>query len=362
MTARERVMAVLSGEDPDKIPVCAFALLRTGFQGGWLRRLVKRGLGVIHWVPIHKPAYMHPLWVNPYLDDVKYTQTYYTEKGIIKYRQTFETPVGSITGVERVNPLDVPLVHAALEEAFVKEPSDWRVVNYIFKGMLDKLAPNYEEFQRAEDEVGDTGMCYGIVGKTPWQRAWIEMASLERAVIDFHERPEAIQEYIEIQKAFHARVAEMAAEFPAKFIDFADNISDMISPNYYREYCLPIYEMYSKVLEGTDKVLGCHMDGRLGSLKNEIARSPLKVIESFTVPPCGDVSLTEAKSLWPGKILFVNTAPHLAWVEPQEVRKGYKAIAEEWGSKRGILLELSEDLPLEKVEQHMSAVMDAFGY
>lgn len=356
------MMAVLNDEEPDKIPVCTYTFLRTGSQGGWIRRLVKRGMGVITFVPPHKPAFLHPYWINPHLEDVKYIQIHYTERRVRKIRHTFETPVGSITGVTMVNPLPVQLMFEAQEEYFVKEPSDWRVVNYIFEGVLNNLAPNYEEFERTEDEVGHTGMCYGFIGKTTWQRAWIELASPERAVIDFHEQSEEVQEYIEIQKQLHTRIAEIAAESPAKFIDIAENITDMISPKYYREYCIPIYEVYSRLFEGTGKILGTHMDGRLGGLKREVASAPFKVVESFTVPPAGDLSLTEAKSLWPDKTLLVNTPPHLAWAEPEEVRKGYAALAEEWGSRKGLLFELSEDLPLEKVEAHMSAAMDVFGY
>ena len=362
MTARERMMAVLSGEEPDKIPVYTYAGLRTGSQGGWMRRLMKRGMGVIHFAPPHKPAFLHPLWINPHLEDVKYIQIHYREKGVLKYRQTFETPVGSVTGVVMVNPQPVQFMLDAQQEYLVKDPADWRVVNYIFQGILNNLAPNYEAFEREEDELGDQGISFGLIGKTPYQRAWVELASPERAVIDFHEQPEELQEYIEIQKRLHTRIAEIAAESPAKFIDIADNITDMISPTYYREYCMPIYEIYHKLLEGTGKVLGTHMDGRIGNLKKEVAEAAFKIIESYTVPPAGDISLTEAKAIWPDKTIFMNTAPHLAWAEPQEVRKGYEALAQEWGSKRGLLLENSEELPLEKVEAHISAAMDAFGY
>jgi len=45
--------------------------------------------------------------------------------------------------------------------------------------------------------------------------------------------------------------------------------------------------------------------------ESEIREAPFKVVESFTVPLVGDVSLTEAKSIWPDKILFVNCLPHL---------------------------------------------------
>jgi hypothetical protein len=269
--------------------------------------------------------------------------------------------VGTITSVTRLSPAQL-VVATNKEEYFVKEQSHWRVVNYIFKGMLNKLAPNYGEFEMMEDELGDTGITSGNIEKTPYQRAWIDFATLERTLIDFDEQPEELQEYVEIQRQFHTRIAEITAESPAKFIDIGDHLTDMTPPKYYQEYCLPFYEIYSKALEGTGKVLGVHSDGRFGHLKKQIADSPFKVVESFTMPPVGDVSLSEAKSVWPDKLLFVNCPPHLHWAEYKEVRKFYESIAEEWGSKKGLIIEHSEDMPLEKLEENLSAALDAFGY
>ena len=77
------------------------------------------------------------------------------------------------------------------------------------------------------------------------------------------------------------RMAEISAGYPAKFVDIAENMSDMVSPAYYRKYCLPIYEIYSKQLRGTGKILGVHMDGRLGRLKKEVAESPLNSLKDI---------------------------------------------------------------------------------
>ncbi len=365
MTARERVMAVLAGEEPDKIPVLNYSPSARGDwvcppgRGGWVRRLTKRGLCILRFIYPYTPSFS-VFHVNPHLEDVKYTEIHYAEKGRFKFRHTFETPVGTITGIARESPTEGVEI-SSKEEYLVKERSDWRVVNYIFKGMLNKLAPNYAEFERMEDEFGDTGITCADIERTPYQRAWIDLATFERTLIDFEEQPEEIQEYIEIQRQLHTRIAEIAAESPAKFIDIGDHPTDMTPPKYYREYCIPFYEIYSKALDGTGKVLGVHADGRFGHLKKEFADSPFKVIESFTVPPVGDVSLTEAKSLWPDKLLFVNCPPHLYFLEYEEIRKGYESLAEEWGSKKGLLIENSEP-PLAKAEMHLSAALDAFGY
>ena len=363
MTPKERMMAVLNGEEPDKIPVCVYAAMLSQYPGGWYRRLKERGLGIM------RPAgFYRPVWAltaarpNPHLPDVKYTRTDYIEKGVWKCRLTYDTPIGSITSAWMANPVAHLTTIETPEEYFIKQPSDWRVINYIIKGIVDGLAPSYRSFTRGEDEIGDDGIAIIFLGYTAWQRAWIEMAGPERAVIDFHMKPDEILEFIDLHRRWHTRLAEFAAGSPAKFVDIGENISDMTSPNYFSEYCKPIYEIYSKQLEGTGKVLGVHMDGRLGSLKKEIAETPVNVIESFSVPSTGDISLTEVRNIWPDKMIFMNTASHLAWAEPDEVREFYKALADEWGSKKGLMLELSEQLPPEKVESHMSAALDAFGY
>lgn len=110
MTARERVMAVLAGEEPDKIPVIVQLGLRPGPPGGWMRRLAKRGMGFSQLVGACNPWNIRSAWMFtlphgiPYLEDVKCTQIHYYEKGIVKFREIIETPVGSITDVVRFSP------------------------------------------------------------------------------------------------------------------------------------------------------------------------------------------------------------------------------------------------------------------
>ena len=363
MTPKERLLAVFSGKEPDKVPVCVYQIMLAQYPGGWYRRLKKRGLGIIRPSGFYRPVWSLTMGrPNPHLPDVKYTRTDYYDKGLWKCYLTYETPVGSVSCVWMANPVAHVTTIETPEEYFVKQPSDWRVINYIIKRILNALAPSYRSFIRGEDEVGDDGIAIAFLGYTAWQKAWIEMAGPERAVIDFHQQPEEVQEFIDLHRQWHARLAEFAAASPAPVVDIADNISDMTSPRYFREYCNPIYEIYSKQLEGTGKPLGVHMDGRLGSMRKEIAQSTLNFIESFSVPPTGDISLTEVKELWPDKMILMNTANHLSWAEPDEVREGYESLAAEWGSKKGLILELSEQLPPEKVESHLSAALDAFGY
>lgn len=365
MTPRERILAVYSGEEPDKIPVLIPKTIRRA-NPGWYQRLKDRGAALLGIATVYEPrmcTWREPL--NPRFADVRYTRTEYCEEGVWKYRYTYETPVGTITGVVATNPTGPGANYAPhpVEHA-VKQPSDWRVVNYFYKQTLDSLVPTSKEtFERVEKALGDDGVVTAFLSDyTPWQNAWIWLAGPETAVTHFYEQPDEIQEFVDLSNRLHTRLAEFAAEFPANFVLLVDHITEMTSPKFYREYCLPVYEIYSKQLEGTGKILGVHMDGHFGHLKKEIAESPIDVIDSFSVPPTGDVSLAEARKLWPDKMMFMNTASHLAWSEPDEIRTAYERFAAEWGTKKGLLLELVEDLPDETVGPHLSAAMDAFGY
>ena len=103
------------------------------------------------------------------------------------------------------------------------------------------------------------------------------------------------------------------------------------------------------------------MDGKLAHLKESIARSPIQLIESLTVPPVGNVAIEDIKTLWGDKVIFFNCPPHLTHITPEKVRLGYTQLLEEWGDKR-MAIEYVEDIPINELEPHLNAAMDACGY
>ena len=357
MDARERLLAVFHGEEPDKIPVWAADQLRAGPQGGWARRLTKRGMGIRRIAFPYKPVFLPPFSI-PLFEDLQYTRTRFLDKGVEKNHHRIDTPIGSISCIDTFG-LDGPASNTT--EYFIKKPADWRVINYIFENILRVLAPDYVNCEREEDDLGGEGLTVVFIDKTPFQRAWTELASIERAFIDYKDGVEDFMIFLDLQRRLHLQIAQIAAEAPAEVILINDNITNVISPALYREFCQPYYEIYHEALTGSGKVLAVHMDGSLAHLRDEIAGSAFNVVDSLTVPPTGNVSLQEARACWPGKIVTINCPPHLAWAEVEQVREGYLKIAQEWGDKRIVIVHV-EDLPLERVELHLGAALDAYGY
>jgi hypothetical protein len=357
MDARERLLALFRGGEPDKVPVWAADQLQPGPQGGWVRRLTKRGLGIRKIAFPYTPVFLPPFGI-PIFDGLTYTKVHYIEAGVQKNRHIIETPVGTLSSVDTWSSSGIA---SNTEEYFVKKTSDWQVVNYIFLRIIQDLAPNYSDIEREEDALGGDGLTVAFIDKTPIQRAWTELASIERAFIDYKENAEEFLQFLDTQRKLHERVAEIVAGSPAEVILINDNITNVISPSLYVEFCQPYYEIYAKALQGTGKTLAVHMDGSLAHLVDEISESPFDVLDSFTIPPVGNLSLEEARFRWRGKILTINCPPHLAWAEKKELRAGYAKIEEAWGSK-GFAIVHVEDLPLERVEAHLAAALDAYGY
>ncbi len=360
MDARERVLALLSGEEPDRVPVLASDTLRLGPPGGWVRRLTERGLGLIRRVCPYRPHFNFPASVNLFLPTVHCASDYFLDGRRMKIRFTLETPVGEVSSVVAVK-FTGTLGAYTRDEPFIKGRSDWRVFTYLFRQLTRVMGPNYEEFAREEDTLGGRGITLGYLTKTAFPRAWIQLASPEQAVVDFKQMPAELEEFLEAERLFHQKAAEISAGSPAKVLNFYDNITDMVSPQLFEGFSVPTYRLYAEAMRGTGKLLACHMDGRLAHLKENIARSPVQLIESFTVPPVGDVSLTEARTAWADKLLFVNCPPHLTHVPLEQVRLGYLALLDEWGSKR-LAIEHMEDLPADEMEPHLAAALDVCGY
>jgi hypothetical protein len=360
MDARERVMAVLSGEEPDRVPILGSDTVRLGSPGGWVRRLAQRGMGLIRRICPYRPYFNFPSSLNLFVPTIHWNQEQYIEDGKIKMRFTLVTPVGQVTSIISVK-FTGTLGSFVREEYFIKERSDWKIFTYLFNIMTKVMAPNYEEFEREEDTLGGQGITLGYLTKTSFPRAWIQLASCEQAIIDFMEMPEEVCEFLEAEQAFHRKAAEIAAGSPAKVLNFYDNLTDMVSPKFFETFCVPTYHLYAEATRGTDKVLACHMDGKLSHLKESIARSPIQLIDSLTVPPVGNVTIKEIKTIWQDKIIFINCPPHLTHVSPEEVRLGYLQLLEEWGDKR-LAIEYIEDIPSEELEPHLNAALDACGY
>jgi hypothetical protein len=98
------------------------------------------------------------------------------------------------------------------------------------------------------------------------------------------------------------------------------------------------------------------MDGKLMALKDLIAKTDLDVIEAFTPPPMGDLSLEEARVLWRGKIISLNFPESLFLEGSNVVQKHILSLLREASPGDRFILSITEDIPSKYRETGLLAI------
>ena len=325
MSPRERILAVLRGELPDKIPWTIYEGLLPKTPEA--EELIERGLGLVQAVAPYKVE-------RP---NVR-VSVQRTPDGEIR---TFETPVGTLRQVLR---RERGYGSLWIREHLVKDVGDYEVLKFIVNDTV--YLPNYEAFLEAEGRMGDRGVVMAALERAPFQRIWIEFTGIERLSFDLHENPSPVMGLMEAMAAKCEEMLRIVAESPAELIWCPDNITALIAgPRIFREHLLPYYRRVAELMRPKGKRVIVHMDGLLRSIAREIGEAPVDVVEAFTPPPDGDLPLGEAKRMWGDKVIWLNFPSSVHLEPPDRIREVTESILREALPGGRVLLGVTENIP-----------------
>ena len=318
MTPRERILATLHGECADRLPF--FHWWRHTQIGQVERECRNRGMGICWWRP--------PYTVTYHNVDVTEIQDVSTVESV--HRRIYHTPVGSIYLDEKREPgvgqwkgtkswRDVSPWQIA---RLVKEPEDYDVLKYLVEHTEYK--PYYFPIEQAKKWVGDDGVVVAYLPHSPMQMLMIDWVGSERGrfYIHYAKHPEKVEEVYEAISKSYEPLYEIAAKSPADAVIFGDNIDGvLVNPRFFEKYFMPEYEKCARVLHEHGKLMGNHMDGRVGVLKDLIAKCPQDFIEALHPPPMGDLPISEALSTWRDKVIWMGYPASVYTLGPEAVKK-----------------------------------------
>jgi hypothetical protein len=303
MTRRERVLAASRGKRADRLP---FYHYWRHSQIGWAERECRnRGMGM-NWT---RPCYIEKL------HDVEVIDTQLlSDAGETLHRRTYTTPVGSIYQDERRDP-GVGQWHAQrswndvtpwVTSRLVKEPEDYEVLKFVVEHT--EYIADYFPIEQAMEWLGDDGVVLDALPHSPMQMLMIDWVGSEGGRFFYHlvDHPELVEGLYEAISKSRESMYSIAAGSPAPISLCGDNLDAfLVNPNLFERYFLPEYEKEAALLHAQGKLMAVHMDGRLRALKDQIAQSPVDIIEALHPPPMGDVPIGEALSAWPDKTVWV---------------------------------------------------------
>jgi hypothetical protein len=338
---KERILTAITWGEPDRVPLTAFASTLPQGQGERLARNL--GVGLVLRPPAHVERHRN----------VEIVSREYWEDGERRLRRTIKTPVGEVW--ETLRPEGAYSTSNWIVEHFVKEPDDYRVLEYYYQDAV--FVDNYDYIREAQRRIGGDGLVYVRIAKTPMQEMLYFLMGMERFAVDFHTRRDLFDSLYHTMLRRYEEMFALAAAAPVEMVLMGDNISgDVVSRERFRDYIAPVYQRIRAAVSGTGKLIGAHMDGRLAALKNEIAAADLDVIEAFTPPPMGNVSLAEARELWPGKAQWINFTSSVHIAPPEEIAAHTRQLLADWGGKRGLAIGVTEDAPVAALEKSLAII------
>ncbi len=302
MTRRERILKASHRGQTDKLP---FFHNWRHMQIGWAERECRnRGMG-ISWA---RPSYVTRI------HDVDITEQWLKKNGQTVYHRVFSTPVGTVYQDEMRAP-GAGQWHGMRgwnditpwqTERLIKGPEDYQVVKYIVEHT--EYIADYYPLEQAKNWLGDEGIVMDIQPHQPMQTLMIDWVGSEGGRFFIHHA-----RYLDLVEDLYQAIAksrepmyEIGARSPADIIWCGDNIDGvLVNPKLFEKYFMPEYEKMARICHEHGKLLASHMDGRVGVLKDLIAKTPLDIIEALHPPPMGDLPIGEALACWPDKVIWV---------------------------------------------------------
>ena len=340
MTRRERILAASRKLQTDKLPF--FHFWRHS-QIGWAERECRnRGMGMSWARPCHVQK-MH---------GVQVTESQSTGAGPSLIRRTYSTPIGSVWTEEKREPgvgqwhgqrswRDVSPWQTA---RLIKGPEDYPVVKYMVEST--EYAADYFPIEQAQEWLGDEGVVLGTLPHSPMQTLMIDWVGSEGGRFFYHhaDYPDLVEDLYAALCKSREPLYEIAAQSPAPIILCGDNIDGvLVSPGLFQAYFMPVYKEQAQVLHKHGKLMAVHMDGRVGVLKDLIARTPIDIIEALHPPPMGDLPLDQALSLWADKTIWVGFPGSVYLHGPEATAKYALDLLRKAGYGERLVIEMSTE-------------------
>lgn len=340
MEPREWLEAFWSGERPEQVPYTIYWWEWEGCakDPAW-QPMFDAGLRVTFTTPTAMER----------TKDLEREESTYVENGHQMRKQVMRTSVGTLTATWRDGWPDT---------YWLKEPEDYRILRHIVENT--EVVADYSAVPNAQRDLGEIAIVHACIPRTPLQAILVDYAGLENFSMHVLMYEEEVRGLYEAMLNNFRKSVEIVAQGEPRYVESYENFtSETLGPDRYRDFLLPVYRECFPILEEAGKIVGVHYDGRIASCKGLVAQAPIDVIESFTTPPEGDMSLAEAREAWPGKRIWCNINVSDYALPPAELRRRVlHAVQEGAADGRGLAFEVSEHLP-RNWRESMPVVLEA---
>jgi hypothetical protein len=312
MNFLERINAILHDETPDRIPFAPYDNLVP--RGSFERELRSRGMGLCKRIATIS-ASMPDVTIEQRLDGDATLTIYHTPEGDVQTR--------SKAGLGRINDAQVVEVEGMIKDVkdydpviFMLEDTTFSVDNSLFYDNVRDLG--------ADGIVRDFALDFEAAPYGATRRYFGEINGLDRWIYAQTDHPDHFAALLSAQTRRDERRLALAADSPAEFLGLGW-LEGIWGPAQFKKYELPFYQKWVPYLQSLGKICALHCDATksMRAYKDLIAQIGFKVIEAYTPPPVGEVSLAEARQAWGNDTVIWVNFPETVFYSGYEAAKRY---------------------------------------
>jgi len=294
MTDRERLLAILSGQSPDRIPwiprlqLWYDARMTQGNMPerwqGWALRDIERDLG------LGAPARSGRV----YRTELRGVEQRIREEGRDTITE-YITPLGAVsTRVRRSEALDEVGIEGLEVEKMIKDVADYPAVEYIIAHT--DIIPTYDEFLAYDAEIGEEGLPMVQIDPDPMFRVLREFIGFDNAYYHLLDYPAEVAHLLAVLDEWAGEMQRVVLDSPATLILGGVHFhAQMTPPPLFREHMLPYFQEFARRLHARGKALACHADADTSGLLELIVEAGFDMAECFVTAPMVPVTLAQAR-------------------------------------------------------------------
>jgi len=299
MNSTERLMAVLTGKTPDRIP---WAPLIDGY---YTQSLPEQGLNMNE-IQIIKHIGADVLLRHVNIVKSKFKNVEYkTIRNGNEELRIYETKVGNV---------ESKYIYSGntcfKKEPFIKSVENIKTMQYIAENTT--YEKDYDVFNKAFIAIGDSGLASPSLPLTPIQSLLQTEMGIETFTYFLYDYPEEMEEFMSVLHSKNLENIKLNADSPENmkiFIEYEDTSTTVMSPAWFKKYAKGCIDEYADILHKNDKIFITHMCGKLTGMVSSLIDAKMDGIDSVCPPTTGDLWSYEALERLPGKIIIGGIEP-----------------------------------------------------
>jgi len=358
MNNKERFLAAVRGEVPDRVPVAP--LIHDRFACKLLGRTGWKAVFDVHRM-IGSIWFRGPLGVG---FDIEWPSGFNTGYRLIKeegtrktYEHFIETPIGRLRSkvIYGVVPSD-PALQRTIEH-FIKTEKDYEIYRIHLEEWLKWAKPNVGEVVEACKTIGNDGMPNVGIGCSFSHLC--EIRGSEELLVDLHRRPKAVSDVLDLLQEVKIKEVNAFIESPSEVLYYDVWGSYGISPIHFREFILPDIKETTDLVRKAHKYVGFYMVGKIRAQLPIALEARPHFIEPFELQ--SDITLREAKKMY-GKDICVmgNFDPViLAFGSSDEAKREALRCIDEGMEGGGYVLTSADEVPANAKLENLKIMVKA---